>query len=180
MTSENTIVLQRDINGVQIPNGNIVTLKKGETVVLTQSLGGSFTIHAVAHGGLFRIDGNDAGALGLDPIQSDGVVSAKPIEEQVWEVLKTCYDLEIPVNIVDLGLIYGMEVSEISNGKRVAVKMTLTAPGCGMGPSIADDARRKVLALPGIVEACVEITWDPPWTPARITGEGRAMLGLED
>jgi probable FeS assembly SUF system protein SufT len=176
-----TVELTRDCEAVQIPYGTKVTLPKGTAVDITQTLGGSFTIHAP--GGLFSITGKDADALGLDVAakpKDPNAGPAKPVEEQdVWAALKTCYDPEIPVNIVDLGLIYDMVLEPTPSGKnRVSVKMTLTAPGCGMGGFIAADAQQKLLALDGIEEADVQIVWDPPWHQSMITAEGRRILGL--
>ena len=105
-------------------------------------------------------------------------LSGEALEKEIWQALKTCYDPEIPVNIVDLGLIYDMHVDKLADGARIEVKMTLTAQGCGMGTSIAADARNKLLDLPGIVEADVQVVWDPPWTPEKISPEGRALLGI--
>ena len=142
------VELSRDIQGVQIPAGHTVLLEKGTEVYITQSLGGSYTVQVPAYGGLFRIAGTDADAIGKEP--SEAVVAPQGnLEQQVWDVLRTCYDPEIPVNIVDLGLVYDMRISPEGDAQRVDVKMTLTAPGCGMGTSIAADARMKLLDLPG-------------------------------
>jgi probable FeS assembly SUF system protein SufT len=170
--------LTRDVEAVQVPGGHTVTLEKGWEVMITQSLGGSFTVQVPAYGGLFRIAGKDADALGKEPLAAP--VSAAPgdLDQQVWDVLKTCYDPEIPVNIVDLGLVYDMRISDDADAKRIDVKMTLTAPGCGMGGSIAADARMKLLELPGVSEADVQIVWDPPWNPQMISPEGRERLGM--
>ena len=148
---------------------------------MTQDLGGTFTIHATAEGGLFRIEGKDADALGRKVTETGVIDSNKEAgEEDVWGVLKTCYDPEIPVNIVDLGLIYSMELKKTdAGGKRAEVKMTLTAQGCGMGPSIAADARQKILSLSGIQEAQVDVVWEPPWGPQMITPDGRKKLGMD-
>lgn len=173
--------LSRDCAAVQIPGGEPVTLPKGTEVQITQTLGGTFTVYAP--GGLFRISGKDADALGLTPdvAEDPKPASTGPVAEQtVWEALKTCYDPEIPVNIVDLGLIYDLHIEPLPSGKsQVSVKMTLTAPGCGMGPVIARDAQEKILSLPGVEEANVEVVWDPPWHQSMITAEGRRILGLE-
>ena len=174
------VELARDCDAVQIPIGTGVTLEKGTEVYLMQSLGGSYTVQAPTYGGLFRIAGRDADAIGKEPIV-DSVESAAgsgDLESQVWNVLKTCYDPEIPVNIVDLGLVYDMRISPEADANRVDVKMTLTAQGCGMGTSIAADARHKILALPGVADATVDIVWDPPWTPQMISPEGRERLGM--
>src|SRR5881409_3669771 len=170
--------LRRDVEAIQIPGGHTMTLEKGWDVVITQSLGGTYTVQVPAYGGLFRIAGRDADALGLEPTTAPAVAASGDLEERVWTTLKTCFDPEIPVNIVDLGLIYDMRISQLEDGSRVDVKMTLTAQGCGMGGSIASDARNKLLDLPGVVEADVQVVWDPPWTPEKISPEGRALLGI--
>jgi probable FeS assembly SUF system protein SufT len=176
------VELAREIEGVQVPAGNKMMLEKGLEAFITQSLGGTFTLQVPAYGGLFRVAGKDADALGKAP-QDAGVVSASgggDLEAMVWEQLKTCFDPEIPVNIVDLGLVYGMEVKDADDGTRkVEVKMTLTAQGCGMGASIATDARHKIMSLPGVSEADVDLVWDPPWTPQMISPEGRERLGID-
>jgi probable FeS assembly SUF system protein SufT len=178
-----TVELTRDCEAVQIPHGTAVVLPKGTTADITQTLGGSYTIHA--QGGLFRVASKDGDALGLQACATTsspvGTAALGEItEQQVWDTLRTCYDPEIPVNIVDLGLVYGMQFKKLSSGNHaVDVKMTLTAPGCGMGPSIAGDAQQKLLMLDGVEEARVEIVWDPPWHQSMITPEGRRILGLE-
>jgi len=174
------VELTRDCEAVQIPVGTAVTLEKGTEVYVMQSLGGSYTVQAPAYGGLFRIAGRDADAIGKEPLP-DPVAEAAgggDLESQIWSALKTCYDPEIPVNIVDLGLVYDMRVTPEGDASRVDVKMTLTAQGCGMGTSIAADARHKILALPGVADAAVDIVWDPPWTPQMISSEGRERLGM--
>lgn len=173
------IQLARDVDAVQIPAGTSVKLLAGSVIVLTQSLGGSFTVHSQNPAGLFRITGADADALGLKSEDAGGASAGGSLEERVWSQLKTCYDPEIPVNIVDLGLVYSMEISETGGRKRADVKMTLTAPGCGMGPSIAADAKQKILGLSEIAEAEVEVVWEPQWNPSMITPEGKARLGIE-
>jgi probable FeS assembly SUF system protein SufT len=178
-----TIQLKRECDAVQIPSGVATRLPADSQVDITQTLGGTYTVHAP--GGLYRIAAKDADALGL---QVEGAidsgkarVSEGPVDEKlVWETLKTCYDPEIPVNIVDLGLVYDMHVEPTPGGNSiVSVKMTLTAPGCGMGATIAGDAQQKLLYLPGVEEAVVEIVWDPPWHQSMITEQGRKVLGLE-
>ena len=171
--------LTRDVEAVQVPGGHTVTLEKGWDVVVTQSLGGSYTVQVPAYGGLFRIAGRDADALGLEPAEHPTTAPAGDLEQQVWDVLKTCYDPEIPVNIVDLGLVYDMRITPEGDGQRVDVKMTLTAQGCGMGTAIAADARLRLLALPSVSDADVQIVWDPPWNPQMISPEGRERLGLD-
>ena len=182
MHSVSTVVLSRDCDAIQIPAGHTVTLPAGTEVDITQTLGGSYTVHV--SGGLYRIAPKDAEAIGMKPDPAAGV---KPVatgdevsEPMVWETLRSCYDPEIPVNIVDLGLVYDMGIEELpSKGKKVFVKMTLTAPGCGMGATIAGDAQQKILMLPGVEDASVEIVWDPPWHQSMITADGRRLLGIE-
>ncbi len=177
------VELGRDVDAIQIPAGTTAHLEKGTEVYVTQSLGGTFTVQVPAYGGLFRIAGKDADALGKKPedaAPAQGGAGGGDLEAMVWEQLKTCFDPEIPVNIVDLGLVYGMEIKDQSDGtRRVEVKMTLTAQGCGMGASIAFDARQKLMGLPGVSEADVDLVWDPPWNPQMISPEGRERLGLD-
>ena len=175
------VELTRDCNAVQIPAGNTVTLEKGVEVFITQALGGTYTLQVPAHGGLFRIQGKDADALGKAAEDAPTTeVSAGDLESMVWEQLKTCFDPEIPVNIVDLGLVYGMDLSAVpEGGHKVDVKMTLTAQGCGMGASIAIDAKQKILSIPGIAEANVDLVWEPPWNPQMISPSGRERLGID-
>ncbi len=181
MQNAMSVELTRDCEAVQIPVGNVVTLPAGTSVDITQTLGGTYTVHAM--GGLFRIATKDIDALGLKPEEVLAAANrpAGPVDEKaVWEVLKTCYDPEIPVNIVDLGLVYDMVIEPVPSGNsRVAVKMTLTAPGCGMGGVIARDAQEKLLMLDGVEAADVDIVWDPPWHQSMISAEGRRILGLE-
>jgi probable FeS assembly SUF system protein SufT len=180
MHQVSTVELQRDCEAVRIPSGESVMISAGTPVDITQTLGGSYTVRS--GGGLFRIAAKDADALGHAAAESAAVaVKAGSADEQaVWDALKTCYDPEIPVNIVDLGLVYDLTLEPTPAGnRRVAVKMTLTAPGCGMGPVIARDAQMKLLELPGIEDAAVDIVWDPPWHQSMITAEGRRVLGLE-
>ena len=184
MQTGTSIELSRDCEAVQIPYGSPVLLPRGTSVTITQTLGGTYTIHA--QGGLYRIASKDLDALGIDSTASpasDAKLSAAPgelDEQQIWDTLRTCFDPEIPVNIVDLGLIYDMHVEKLPSGSsRVDVKMTLTAPGCGMGTVIARDAQEKLLALALVEEANVEIVWDPPWHQSMISEQGRRILGLE-
>ena len=177
-----SVELKRDCEATQIPAGITTTLPLGTAVDITQTLGGSITVRALS-GGLFRIEAKDADALGIETAtaadsktESDGPVD----EKAVWETLKSCYDPEIPVNIVDLGLVYDMKIVPLPSGRSgVAVKMTLTAPGCGMGGVIAGDAQQRLLGLPGVEEANVEVVWEPPWHQSMISPEGRRVLGLD-
>jgi probable FeS assembly SUF system protein SufT len=178
MTTER-VEFTRDCEAIQIPSGEAVTIEKDTEAYLTQSLGGSYTLQVPALGGLYRIAGRNADAIGKEPTAPpESIAAGGDLTEQVWAALKTCYDPEIPVNIVDLGLVYDMQIEPASAGQTVKVKMTLTAPGCGMGTSIAADARFKLLDLPGIAEASVDIVWDPPWTPQMISPAGRERLGM--
>jgi probable FeS assembly SUF system protein SufT len=175
-------ILSREVTATQIPAGNKQMLPAGTPVVIHQTLGGSFTVQSDF--GLFRIDGRDADAIGekaaaAAAAQPAPATGEAPKEEAIWEQLRQVFDPEIPVNIVDLGLVYSMDVQALSEGgHRVDVAMTLTAPGCGMGPAIAEDAKNKVLLVPGVTSADVRITWDPPWNQSMISEEGKMKLGL--
>lgn len=179
--SDETITTTRVVEVLRIPSGERVELAPGTPVIITQALGGSYTLAVPSQAGLFRLSGADADAIGHEPITNSGgdAAGGQVSEEAVWDMLKTCYDPEIPVNIVDLGLIYSCEVAPSDAGSRVNVKMTLTAPGCGMGPVIAREAEEKISGLPGVASAFVEVVWDPPWSPDRISAEGREKLGME-
>ncbi|MDE3083836.1 MAG: DUF59 domain-containing protein [Verrucomicrobiota bacterium] len=180
-----TYKLNKDTPATIIPAGQAVMLPAGLEVVVTQTLGGVVTVRTDE--GLFRIAPEHADALGGYAAKQDGAAtvpaggSAEDFSEQaVWSALKTCFDPEIPVNIVDLGLVYDLDIEKTpSGGHSIEVKMTLTAPGCGMGPVIAEDARQKIAALPTVESAKVHIVWDPVWTPQMISEEGRKILGLE-
>ncbi len=174
------VELSRDCDAIQVPSGDVVRLRQGTEAIITQSLGGTFTVQVPSYGGLFQIAGKDADALGKEPGGTVVQSGSGDLESMVWEQLKTCYDPEIPVNIVDLGLVYGMTVAPRPEGGHVVeVKMTLTAQGCGMGASIAYDAKQKISALPGVAEANVDLVWDPPWNPQMISPQGRERLGLD-
>lgn len=175
--------LVRDCSATAIPAGNAVTLEKGTSVLVTQTLGGNVTVRTDQ--GLFRIASFDVDALeevelGEGASAAAGSASGEDIETQVWGALKQCFDPEIPINIVDLGLIYDLRIEEGSaDQKKVFVKMTLTAQGCGMGPVIAEDARTRIQLLDEIEEAQVDIVWDPVWNPQMISDQGRQILGIE-
>ncbi|MGD9764267.1 MAG: putative Fe-S cluster assembly protein SufT [Candidatus Binatia bacterium] len=176
------IETRRECEAVQIPQGVAVRIPAGTTAIITQSLGGSYTLQIPSLGGLFRVDGCDADALGLENAQpDDAAADGAPVsEDTIWAQLRHVYDPEIPVNIVDLGLVYDMRVLPAgSGGSRVEVKMTLTAQGCGMGHAISMDAKRRIESLAGVEEADVQVVWDPPWNPHMISPEGRAKLGME-
>ena len=179
MNDHREISLTRDCDAIQIPSGNPIVLPEGLNVIITQSLGGTYTV--ATPGGLARVELRDGDALGFDaltrtesPKKHEG-----PAEEAVWMQLKSVFDPEIPVNVVDLGLIYDCRVNTSeSGGTSVLVRMTLTAPGCGMGPAIAADARQKILEIEGVDDAEVELVWEPPWNQSMISEEGRMKLGL--
>jgi len=183
MSSEPKI-LSRDVEASVVPIGTKVTRQKGETAHITQSLGGSYTV--VVNGNMFRIAENDADALGMEakaaprvPTAPSGPLTQDQLEKQVWESLKTCYDPEIPVNIVDLGLIYDCHLTPVGEHNfKADVKMTLTAPGCGMGPVLAQDVQNKLISLEPIDEANVELVWDPPWNQSMMTEAAKLQLGL--
>jgi probable FeS assembly SUF system protein SufT len=177
MSDPSAISLTRDVDAVQIPSGNHVSLPAGTLVIVTQQLGDSFTIYVVHQAGLFRVRGEDGDALGGEKL-TGATKPAEFSEEAVWSQLRECYDPEIPVNIVDLGLVYSVNVADEDAGKRVHVQMTLTAPGCGMGPTLARDAEQRIMALPGVAAAAVELVWDPPWNPDRISAAGKEKLGM--
>ena len=176
--SEGGLTLLRDVSVVRIPSGDSISIPAGTGVVITQALGDSFTVVIPSQPGLYRIAGEDADALGREAVKPAAKAAGGTLEDAVWTALKNCYDPEIPVNIVDLGLIYSLDLQETPEGARVEVKMTLTAPGCGMGPAIAEDAKRNILLVPGVASANVDLTWDPPWSPDRISGDGKAKLGM--
>ncbi|WP_414660403.1 iron-sulfur cluster assembly protein [Horticoccus sp. 23ND18S-11] len=173
--------LIQDVSATVIPAGDVVTLPRDTEVFIVQTLGGNVTVRTDR--GLFRIARENVGVIGgyVPPDDKTGAPVVGEFSEQaVWDSLKTCFDPEIPVNIVDLGLIYDLSVEATpSGGKSIDVKMTLTAPGCGMGPVIAEDARQKIAALPTVERAKVHIVWDPQWTPQMISETGRKALGLE-
>ena len=179
MSQSQTLVA--DCAATAIPAGDNVTLPRGTDVYIVQTLGGNVTVRTDR--GLFRIARENAGAIsGYSPEANDRSADAggEFSEQAVWDALKTCFDPEIPVNIVDLGLIYDLSIENAADGRHtIDVKMTLTAPGCGMGPVIAEDARQKIAALPTVERANVHIVWDPQWTPQMISETGRKVLGLE-
>lgn len=174
--------LTRDVEVTLIPQGTPMTLSEGEPVTITHRLGGNFTV--MTSNGMFRVSGANADALGEEVTEAAKAAEASgangPVEQDdLWEALKKVFDPEIPVNIVDLGLVYSLESSERpEGGHKVDMQMTLTAPGCGMGPVIAEDAKTHLEGVPGVAEAQVDIVWDPPWNQDMITEEGKMILGL--
>lgn len=181
LTSDRT--LSREVTATQIPSGDKHTLATGTRVTIHQTLGGSFTVQTDT--GLFRIDGKDGDAIGEqvadNTVKAAALADGSPDPEAVWGQLRKVFDPEIPVNIVDLGLVYSMDIEKreaAEGGYKVAIAMTLTAPGCGMGPAIAADAKDKVLLVPGVADADVRITWEPAWNQSMISEEGKMKLGL--
>lgn len=173
--------LTREVTVTQIPSGDKQTLFAGDTVFIHQVLGGSYTVQTST--GLYRLDGKDADAIGETVVEQKvtaaTLADGAPDPEAIWDQLRKVYDPEIPVNIVDLGLVYSMDVSKQDDGGfKVDVAMTLTAPGCGMGPAIAEDAKGKILLVPGVSNADVRITWEPAWNQSMISEEGKMKLGL--
>jgi probable FeS assembly SUF system protein SufT len=179
MSHQSSATTSRDVEVTRIPSGEKITLPAGTQVVITQALGGSFTILVPSQAGLYRIEGQDADSIGEEPSASLEKPVDGNLEQAAWDQLKTCYDPEIPVNIVDLGLVYSLDIkTHEGGGYNVNVQMTLTAPGCGMGPILASEARQKILTIDGVTDANVDLVWDPPWTPDRISEEGKQKLGM--
>lgn len=182
-----TVVLLRDVDAVVVPIGNPVTLQKGEEATITQSLGGSYTV--IVGGNMFRIEGINADALGLESIVESvkprssgdgGHITETDLLDCVWSQMRLVYDPEIPVNIVDLGLVYDCQLQSLEDGSghQASVKMTLTAPGCGMGDHLCHDVKMKILQIEGIDQADVELVWEPQWDKSMMTDEARLTLGM--
>lgn len=175
------VILKRDCEAIQIPSGYPVSLGEGAEVQITQELGGTFTV-ITSNGIMATVQGKDADALGKEPPKDiEEIQNANtPIEDRVWAMLKTCYDPEIPHNIVDLGLIYDCKIShlETGNGYRVEIKMTLTAPGCGMGDYLKQDAYGKLMSLPDVKQVIVDMVFDPPWSPEMMSKPLRRQLNF--
>jgi probable FeS assembly SUF system protein SufT len=178
--SNEPVTLIRDVKAIIIPVGESITLHEGTEGFITQALGGSFTVYV--EGNLFRISGVDADALGKDPVPAPSVpdnATDEDIESVIWDQLKTCYDPEIPVDIVNLGLVYRCAVTPLGNGERtVSVDMTLTAPGCGMGDVLVQDAREKIAIIPTVSDVTVELVFDPPWNVGMMSEEARLQTGM--
>jgi len=178
------VVLERECEATLIPSGDRIMIPAGTDLRVMQTLGGNVTVQAVSNGQLLRIDAKDAAVLGEEYAPKQEAPAAEPAadapydEARVWEQLRTVYDPEIPVNIVELGLVYQCQATSLpEGGQRVDIQMTVTAPGCGMGPVLQDDVRRKVLSVPGVKEANVELVWDPPWDQSRMSEVARLELG---
>lgn len=180
-SSQEEISLARDCEAIVIPHGYRTNLAKGTKVRVVQELGGSVTVTA-EFGGLFRVDPDQFEALGraVPAAPAAEAATSAPLEERIWEVLRTCYDPEIPVNIVELGLVYDCRpvASSIEGQHDVEVKMTLTAPGCGMGDVLAEDVRHKLEKLPDVAQARVEVVFDPPWNQNMMSEAARLQLGF--
>jgi len=186
MKPHESITLSRECEAIQIPSGAKMVLPAGTVVMITQSLGDTYTV-TTDHGYMVRISGKDADAMGLEHAAAapaaPAVAGAPPgedeLEKLVWDQLRSCYDPEIPVNIVDLGLVYQCTVTALEGGgHRAEVKLTLTAPGCGMGGVLAADAQGKIEGLPGVREANVEVVFEPPWNPSMMSEAARLELGM--
>ena len=180
MTTREETILTRDVEATAIPYGDRMTLKAGSPVVITQALGGAYTLYTM-QGYMVRIDSQDADAIGKEPQAGPSAEEAasKTVEQMAWDQLRTCYDPEIPVNIVELGLVHSCEVTPWpEGGDKVSVRFTLTAPGCGMGDVLRQDIERKVLSVPGVKEADVQVQLDPPWDQSRMSDAARLQLGL--
>ena len=182
MNMREEVVVSRNCDAVMIPSGERVLVPQGARATITQSLGGSYTL-ITDRGLMVRVSGKEVEAIGKTPQEAAHVaegqeLTPKQLEEMVWDQLKTCYDPEIPVNIVDLGLVYLCEVVPADHGNDVNIKMTLTAPGCGMGPVLASDVKSKVESLPGVKSANVEVVFDPVWDRSMMSDAAKLQLGM--
>ncbi len=177
MRKEATVA--RDVEAREIPSGTPITLRAGDAVIITQTLGGSFTVMTPV-GFLARIDGKDADAIGEQVAAVDAAAQeGKSTEDLAWDQLRTCFDPEIPVNIVDLGLVYGCTLAPLADGgNRIDVKFTLTAPGCGMGDVLREDIKGKLLSIPDIKDADVQVVFDPPWSLQMMSEAAKLQLGM--
>ena len=171
-----SIRLLRDVDAHMVPSGDEVKLLAGNLVRITQALGGNYTV--IMNGNMVQITSENADALGIDLNEKEPTKMKGDIEQQIWDQLKTCYDPEIPVNIVELGLIYDLKINDLPVGKEVLIKMTLTAPGCGMGPVIADEVDRKVNGLGDVESVSVDLVWEPTWNRDMMSEEAQLELGM--
>lgn len=179
MKSGEILLLNRACETMQIPSGIPHLLAAGSKVRLTQALGGSYTV-MTEQGYMVRIDAKDAGALGLAPLADAAEAAPAEFSEKlVWDELKTVYDPEIPVNVVDLGLIYECKIEPLEDGNQIAIKMTMTAPGCGMADVLKADVQRRLSGLPTVRRLNIDVVFDPPWHPARMSEAARLQLGLD-
>jgi probable FeS assembly SUF system protein SufT len=183
--ARDSIILIRDVEATFIPQGGVAVVPAGTWLVMQQALGGSFTL-MTERGQLVRVDGPDADALGPQYVAEAEALAASraaslegPFDEQkIWTALKDVFDPEIPASIVELGLVYSVASEPVEGGHRVLVHMTLTAPGCGVGPVLVDDVKRRCLSVPGVRQADVELVFDPPWEPSRMSEAARLQLGM--
>jgi len=187
MQTNDSVTLTRDVEASVVPVGTKVTLLSGELAHITQSLGGSFTV--VVNGNMFRIEARDADALGREPVVPQRTVSTAPgailnreqVEKEIWSQMRNCFDPEIPVNIVDLGLIYDCKMEPIPGSQdsyKVEVKMTLTAPGCGMGPTLQADVQNRLISIEQVDDVDVQLVWEPQWNQGMLTEAAKLQLGL--
>lgn len=183
MEKSENVILARDCEATEIPSGRVITLYKGTELMITQALGGTYTV-VTRQGAMSSISGRDADAIGREIFVDRDAEGLDPsddaaVEKKIWNQMRTCYDPEIPHNIVDLGLIYSCEVIKINDQERqVAIQMTLTAPGCGMGDWIRQDVINKVMTVPTVKECRVDVTFDPPWNPGKINPALRREMNL--
>ena len=175
-SNSDSIRLIRDVNAYMVPSGDEVKLVKGNLVRITQALGGNYTV--IVNGNMVQIRAENADALGIKIEEEIATNQSGDIKKQIWDQLKTCYDPEIPVNIVELGLIYDLNIKEGKKGKNIEIKMTLTAPGCGMGPVIADEVERKVNGIERVGNVVVELVWEPMWNRDMMSEEAQLELGM--
>lgn len=176
IANSESIRLLRDVDAYMVPSGDEVRLLAGNLVKVTQALGGNYTV--IINGNMVQIRSENADALGMDVPEENSYEPSGDIEKQIWDQLKTCYDPEIPVDIVELGLIYDLSIENGKSGREVSIKMTLTAPGCGMGPVIADEVDRKINGLEGIDNVSVELVWEPMWTRDMMSEAAQLELGM--
>jgi probable FeS assembly SUF system protein SufT len=179
MKIQKQVTTTREIEAKEIPSGMGITIPEGTLLTLTQSLGGSFTV-ITPYGYMARVEGKDADAIGEEPVAAEAEAAAgKSVQDLCWDQLKTCFDPEIPVNIVDLGLVYNCDVAALPDGgNKVEVKFTLTAPGCGMGDVLRDDIKGKLLTVPGVRDAEVQVLFDPPWNMSMMSDAAKLQLGM--
>lgn len=177
MLKNDTIEVTRECEASLIPSGVKVTIQKGSLVTITQALGNSYTVYV--NGNLARVAGKDGDALSMVILDEPDVNSFPgTVEDKVWELMKSCFDPEIPVNIVDLGLVYECKVSDNETGKLVEVKMTLTAPGCGMGPVLVGDIEQKIRTINEVTDVKVELVFEPPWNRSMMSDVAKLQLGM--